>query len=243
MTNEKVAIVTGSSRGIGSAIAKRLATDGVSVIVNYRTTRDAAHKVVASIEANGGRAIAVRADVADTRQLRGLFDAAEQHFGGLDILINNVGIACFSALGDATDEDYERIFSTNTRATFVALREAVHRMRRGGRIVVISSAVTVTNPLHSGLYSASKAASDQLVRVLARELGSRDITVNSVLPGATRTDGFASKPLNTVEEIVALTPLGRLGEPDDIAEVVAFLSSDAGRWITGQALHAGGGMF
>lgn len=244
MAHGKVAIVTGSSRGIGRAIAERLGADGVNVIVNYRADREAADRAVAAIEASGGHADAVQADVADPDQLHGLFDVAEQRFGKLDILVNNVGVARHSPIAQATDEDYDVIFSTNTRATFMALREAAKRLRHGGRIVVISSGAAVTNRPQSGLYAASKAAGDTLVRVLAQELGPRGITVNSVLPGATRTDALAAgQPARLAEELAARTPLGRLGEPDDIAEIVAFLAADSGRWITGQAIRAGGGLF
>ncbi|MGW1713785.1 SDR family oxidoreductase [Streptomyces sp. NPDC002156] len=240
-----VVIVTGSSRGIGRAIAERLGADGDSVIVNYRSDREAAAKVVSTIEASGGRAVAVRADVSDPAQMRALFDAAEETYGGLDILVGNVGTVHFSPLAEATDEDFDRVFATNTRATFTALREAAGRLRDNGRIVVISSQAAVTPSADSGVYSASKAAGDQLVRAAAQELGSRGITVNSVLPGATRTESFdsAGVPADVIAGMVALTPLGRLGEPGDIADVVAFLVSDSGRWITGQTLHAGGGRF
>lgn len=239
----RVAIVTGSSRGIGRAIAARLAADGVRVVVNYRADRTAAGKLVAEIEAGGGQAVAAQADVADPDRLRSLFDVAERSFGGLDILVNNVGTARFSTIAQASDEDFDVMFSTNTKATFVALREAAHRLRDGGRIVVVSSGVTATARPESGLYAASKAAGDQLVRTLARELGSRQITVNSVLPGATRTDAFLSVRGDVLAETAARTPLGRIGEPADIADIVAFLASEEGRWITGQALHAGGGLF
>lgn len=241
---EKVAIVTGSSRGIGRAIAGRLAADGACVVVNYRRERAAAEKLVVEIEADGGRAVAVQADVAEPDQLRSLFDVTEESFGGLDILVNNAGIGRFSPIARASDEDFDVTFSTNTKATFVALREAANRMRDGGRIVVISSGQTVVVRPASGLYAASKAAGDQMVRVLARELGPRQITVNTVLPGPTRTDGFtAENSPNEVEGLAARTPLGRIGEPADIADTVAFLTSEAGRWITGQAINAGGGLF
>jgi 3-oxoacyl-[acyl-carrier protein] reductase len=241
---QKVALVTGSSRGIGRAIALRLAADGTCMVVNYRSDRQAADNLVAEIEANGAQAIAVQADVADSGQLRSLFDAAERSFGGLDILVNNVGTARFSAIAAASDEDFDVMFATNAKATFVALREAANRLRDGGRIVVISSGVTVANRPASGLYAASKAAGEHMVRALARELGPREITVNSVLPGATRTDVFANQQAAAIAaEFIARTPLGRIGEPADIADVVAFLTSASGRWITGQAIHAGGGLF
>ncbi|PXX71734.1 3-oxoacyl-[acyl-carrier protein] reductase [Nocardia tenerifensis] len=239
-----VAIVTGGSRGIGRAIAERLGADGVSVVVNYQSNRAAAEQAVAAIERSGGQGFAVQADVADPTQLRSVFDRAEERFGGVDTLVNNVGTARFATIAQATDEDYELMFSINTRATFVALREAANRLRDHGRIVVVSSGVTATHRPESGLYSASKAAGEELVRVLAKELGPRGITVNNVLPGAIRTEALAaarSPELN--QQIVASTPLGRIGEPDDIADIVAFLASDAARWITGETIHAGGGLF
>ena len=242
---QKVAIVTGGSRGIGRAVAGRLAVDGARVVVNYRSDRAAAEKLVVDIEDDGGQAVAVQADVADPEQLRSLFDVAEESFGQLDILVNNAGIGRFSTIAEASDEDFDALFATHTRATFVALREAANRLRDGGRIVVVSSGQTVVVRPASGLYAASKAAGDQLVRVLAHELGPRKITVNSVLPGPTRTDGYTRQAgnENIADQVAALTPLGRLGEPADIADTVAFLTSESGGWITGQAIRAGGGLF
>jgi 3-oxoacyl-[acyl-carrier protein] reductase len=244
MPQQKSALITGSSRGIGAAIAKRLAADCVNVIVNYQTNREAADRVVDEIETRGGHAVAARADVSDPEQLRAVFDAAEEHFGRLDVVVSNAGIGRTVPIGQATDEDFDAVFATNTRATFVALREAAHRLPDGGRIIVISSGATVRSRPGGGLYAASKAAGEQLVRALAQELGPRQITVNSVLPGATRTDMSARRDRSTGddEEIAARTALRRLGEPDDIADVVAFLASDAARWITGQAIHASGGL-
>jgi 3-oxoacyl-[acyl-carrier protein] reductase len=239
-----IAIVTGGSRGIGRAIAERLGAGGATVVVNYHANRTAADQVTTAIERAGGHAVAVQADVADPKQLRGLFDLAEERFGGVDTLVNNVGTASFGPIAEATDEDFEQMFSVNARTTFVALREAANRLRDNGRIVVISSGVTVRHQPGSGVYSASKAAAEQLVRVLAQELAPRKITVNSVLPGPVRTDALlATRGEKFVEQVAATVPLGRLGEPDDIADIVAFLTSDAARWITGETVHAGGGLF
>ncbi|GHE94401.1 3-oxoacyl-ACP reductase [Amycolatopsis deserti] len=244
MLTDKVALVTGGSRGIGRGIAERLGEEGARVVVNYRSDADAAAKVVATIENNGGHATAVQADVADPAQVVRLFDAAEEIYGGLDILVANAGIARFAPLAEATDEDFELVFATNTRATFTALREAARRLRDGGRIIVISSGTVVTTRPHSGVYAASKAAGDQLVQAAAKELGPRGITANSVLPGATRSDALeAGMSADRLAATVAQTPLGRLGEPSDIASVVAFLASADGGWITGQTIHAGGGLF
>lgn len=245
MTQEtRVALVTGASRGIGRAIAERLGATGTSVVINYHADHHAAAEAVDAVERTGGEAVAVRADVTDSGQLRHLFDAAEQRFGPLDIVVSNVGTARFSPLADATDEDFETIFATNTRAGFMALREAANRVHAGGRVVVISAGVTATHRPGTGVYAASKAAVEQLVRVLARELAPQRITVNSVLPGATRTDALTTGiPGEVIEKMAAETPLGRLGEPDDIADIVAFLASHDGRWITGQSIAAGGGVF
>lgn len=241
----RVAIVTGSSRGIGRSIAEHLGADGVTVVVNYRSDRAAADEVVGAIERSGGRAAAVRADVTDAAQLRGLFDAAEARFGGVDTLVNNVGSARFATIAEATDADFDHLFATNTRATFVALREAANRLRDNGRIVLVSSGSAATHRPGTGLYSASKAAAEELVRVLARELGPRGITVNSVRPGAVRTEALAAAGPDpeVTRQVIAATPLGRIAETDDIAGIVAFLASDAARWVTGETVHAGGGLF
>ncbi|WP_028922872.1 SDR family oxidoreductase [Pseudonocardia acaciae] len=239
---DRVAVVTGGSRGIGRAVALRLAAGGAAVVVNYRTDADAAKRVVADIEADGGRATAVMADAADPGQLRAMLDAAERRWGGLDVLVLNAGSFVRGPLADATDDDYEHVFGLNARATFVALREAGHRVRDGGRVVFVSTAATVTNPPHGGLYAASKAAGEHLVRAFALEVGARGITVNSVLPGPTSTETFFASDA-PVDELVARTALGRLGEPEDIADVVGFLASDAARWITGQHISADGGRF
>ncbi|ROS39330.1 3-oxoacyl-[acyl-carrier protein] reductase [Amycolatopsis thermoflava] len=244
MLTDRVALVTGGSRGIGRGIAERLGAEGARVVVNYRTDADAAAKVVATIDNAGGQAVAVQADVADPAQVVALFDAVESAFGGLDILVGNAGIARFAPLAEAGDEDFERVFATNTRSTFVALREAAKRLRDGGRIIVISSGATVTARPNGGVYAASKAAAEQLVRAAAKELGPRGITANSVLPGATRSDALeAGMDAERLAATTAQTPLGRLGEPSDIASIVAFLASADGGWITGQTIHAGGGLF
>ncbi|WP_067689229.1 SDR family oxidoreductase [Nocardia jejuensis] len=242
--NEQVALVTGSSRGIGRAIAERLATQVAAVVVNYHSNADDAAQVVKTIQAAGADAVAVRADIGDVAQVRGLFDSAHEHFGGLDIIVHNAATASFGPLAEATDDDFDLIFTANARATFLVLREAATRVREAGRIVFVSSGVTATHRPGTGLYAAGKAAGEQLVRVLARELGSRAITVNSVLPGATRTEALATSGDPTmIEQVAALTPLGRIGEPADLADIVGFLVSHDARWVTGQSLHAGGGLF
>lgn len=243
MTADRVALVTGGSRGIGAAIALRLAADGYAVLVNYRNDRQAADHVVNSITGSGGLAVPVQADVADVGQLRGLFDAAFEHFGRLDVVVSNAGVGHREPIAQSSDADFDAVFAINTRATFVALREAAHRLPDGGRVVVIGRAGLRPGP-SGGLYAASKAAGDALVRAAAQQLGPRQITVNSVLPGATRTDMWADRDPGVGDDaaVAARTALGRLGEPEDIAQVVAFLVSDAARWITGQAIGVDGGL-
>jgi 3-oxoacyl-[acyl-carrier protein] reductase len=239
-TAGRVAVVTGSSRGIGRATALRLAADGAAVVVNSRGGSAAATDVVGAIEARGGRAAFQPADAADPAGLTSLFDAAERHFGGIDVLVLNAAGFVRGPLAEAADDDYRRTFGLNARATFVALREAGRRMRDGGRIVVVSLAATRLSPPGEALYAASKAAGEHLVHGFAREVGPRGITVNTVLPGPTDTDGFAAAGA-PAEALVARTPLGRLGRPEDIADVIGFLASDAARWITGRGIVVDGG--
>ncbi|NKI40320.1 SDR family oxidoreductase [Streptomyces physcomitrii] len=240
----RVALVTGASRGIGRGIAERLAADGARVVVNYRSDARAAAEVVSRVEESGGRAAAVRADLSRPAEVRHLFTAAEEAYGGVDILVGNAGLARFAPLAEVSDEDFELLFTVNARATFLLLREAARRLRDGGRFVLISTGATRTVRPASGVYAASKAAAEQLVATAAKELGPRGITVNSVLPGATRTEAMvAGADPDTLAAARRGTPLGRLGEPADIAAVVAFLASPDGGWITGQALGAGGGLF
>lgn len=237
----KVAIVTGSGRGIGRATALRLAADGTRVVVNYRSDAGAAEQVVATIGEGGGDATAVRADVSDPAQLRSLFDAAEERFGGLDVFVHNAYGFARSTLSQSSDDDYEHTFAANARATFVAFREAATRVRDDGRIVYVSSAATRTSRPEGGLYSASKAAGEQLVRTFSREVAARGVTVNSVLPGQVETDALKAAGI-PAEQVIALTPMGRLGQPEDIADVIGFLASDAARWVTGQSIAVDGGL-
>src|SRR3954467_1395458 len=226
-------LVTGSSRGIGRAIAERLGTDGANVIVNSKTNVDAAHPTVATIERAGGRATALQADVSVPDEVHQLFEAAEAMYGKPNVVVHCAGITKFASIREATDRDYDIVFDTNTRSTFATLREASNRVTKNGRIIVISSGAAVSTRPHSGLYAASKAACDQLVRVVAQELASRAITVNSVLPGPTRTETVAATvPPEKLAAIAAGIPRGRLGDPSDIADIVAFLASDQSRWIT-----------
>ncbi|WP_227981535.1 SDR family oxidoreductase [Nocardia spumae] len=240
-TNDRVALVTGSGRSIGRAIALRLAADGAKVVINYKSNAEAAEQVAATIESRDGQATTVQADVSDPAQLTSLFDAAEHRYGGLDVFVHNAYGFAAGPMMSASDEDYARSFGANTQAAFVAFREAAKRVRDGGRIVYISSSATRASDPTLALYSASKAAGQQLARSFAREVGPRGITVNCVLPGPTNTD--AMQPMKQMLlERVAQTPLGRVGEPEDIADVVGFLTSHDARWVTGQSIAADGGL-
>ncbi|MBM0258880.1 SDR family oxidoreductase [Micromonospora sp. 4G55] len=240
----KVALVTGASQGIGRTIAERLASDGASVVVNYYpSSRQDAEDVVRRIQAAGGTAVAAPADIADAAQLRGLFDVAEKEFGHLDIVVLNASNTTHGTIVDTSDEQFDAIFATNVRSGFIALREAAIRLPDGGRIVAISAGLTLMPRPGTGIYAASKAAVDHLVRVLANEVGARGITVNSVLPGAVLTPALLNAGQAVIDAEVAKTPLGRVGQPEDIADIVRFLVSEQGRWINGQRIGAGGGMF
>lgn len=239
----KVALVTGASRGIGRAIAERLARDGASVVINYfPSERPDAEEVVQGIERRGGTAVAASADIADAGQLRGLFDVAEQRFGHPDIVVLNAANVTHGTIIDTSDEQFDAVFATNARAGFIALREAAIRVPDGGRIVAISAGLTRMPRAGTGVYAASKAAVDHLVRVLAHEVGARGITVNSVLPGPVLTQALPTDQ-HFIDAEVAQTPLARVGQPEDIADVVGFLVSEEARWVTGQTIGAGGGMF
>lgn len=240
----KVALVTGASSGIGRVIAETLARNGTDVIVNYfPTRRDDAEEVVRNIEGGGGTAIAASADIADATQLRALFDLAEQHFGRLDIVVLNAADVRHAALVDSSDEQFDTTFAVNTRSSFIAMRESALRLRDNGRIVTISAGLAVSPREGTGVYGASKAAVNHLVRVLAKEVGHRGITVNSVMPGAVHTQPLIDAGPALMAAEIAQTPLGRLGQPEDIANIVEFLVSDRASWVTGQLIGAGGGMF
>jgi 3-oxoacyl-[acyl-carrier protein] reductase len=238
----KVAIITGSSRGIGAHIAKALARAGAKVVVNYAANRAAADQVVAEIQSAGGEAIGVKADVGKAEEVKGLFDAAVAQFGKVDIVVNNAGIAIYKRIQETTDEDFDRIFNINVKGVFLMLREAATRLENGGRIVNCSSSVTRLMMPTYGTYSATKAAVEQLTRVFAKEVGQRAITVNSILPGPTNTELFTEgKSEATIQRLASMTALGRIGEPEDIARVVLFLVSDAASWVTAQNLGVNGG--
>jgi 3-oxoacyl-[acyl-carrier protein] reductase len=240
---QRVAIVTGASKGIGRAIALRLAEDGIAVVVNYATSRQAAADVVAQIEAGGGKAVAVKADVGSPTAAATLFDAAEQSFGGADILVNNAGVMRLAPLAEMDDEAFETLLAINLTGTFRGIREAGKRLRDGGRIINFSSSVVgAYGPAYGG-YAATKAAVEAMTHVASKELGRRKITVNAVAPGPVETELFMTgKSEELVQNIVKSIPLSRLGQPQDIASVVSFLAGPDGGWVNGQVLRANGGM-
>ncbi len=237
----KVAIVTGSSRGIGRAIAERLGKDGASVVVGYIQNAGKAHEVVAVIEANGGCARAVQANLGHVADIRRLFQETIDHFGRLDILVNSAGLFQPKPIAEVTEDEFDAIFAVNVKGAFFTLQEAARRMGDGGRIVNISSSSTKMNLGGLAVYVGSKAAGELFARSLARELGGRGITVNNVLPGFTETDMLPQDP-EWRRMAVGMSALGRLGLPGDIADVVAFLTSEQGGWITGQSIIACGGV-
>jgi 3-oxoacyl-[acyl-carrier protein] reductase len=238
----KVAIVTGASRGIGRAIALRLAKDGAAVVVNYAGSEPQAREVVAAIEKAGGQALAVRADVSKVAQVVRLFDATFERFGRLDILVNNAGVILYKPVSDVTEEEFDRLMGINVKGTFFACQQAARRMADGGRIINLSSSTTALMMPKYGAYVASKGAVEQLTHILAKELGPRQITVNAVSPGPTDTELFSQdKTEEEKQRIAQMAALGRLGQPQDIADVVAMLCTEDARWITGQNVRANGG--
>jgi 3-oxoacyl-[acyl-carrier protein] reductase len=241
--NGKVAIVTGASRGIGAAVAERLGRDGFSVIVNYSGSVEAAESLVRKIQENGGRALAVKADVSDARAVREMFETTVSKFGGVDVLVNNAGIMSLANIADTDDASFDKQIAINLKGTFNTLREGAKSLRNGGRIINFSSSVVgLLQPTYS-VYAGTKAAVEAMTSVLAKELRGRNITVNAVAPGPTATDLFMKgKPQAVIDHLAKLAPLERLGEPDDIARSVSFLAGPDGAWINGQVLRANGGI-
>jgi 3-oxoacyl-[acyl-carrier protein] reductase len=238
--NNRTAIVTGASRGIGAAIARRLARDGFNLVVNYAGSAAEAEKLAAEI---GG--LAVQADVSDPAAARRLFDATEQRFGGVDVLINNAGIMppALPPVAETDDETFDRLVAVNLKGSFNTMREAARRLRSGGRIINFSTSVIGLALPGYGPYAATKAAIETLTAILAKELRGRSITVNAVAPGPTATDLFLTgKSEETIDRLAKAAPLERLGTPEDIAAAVAFLAGPDGGWINGQTLRANGGL-
>lgn len=239
----RTALITGASRGIGAAIATRLAQDGYAVALNYASRGGEAEALAASLREQGGRAIAVQGDVADAASAASLFDRVEAEWGGLDVLVNNAGVLQTVPLANASDTVFDQMMEVNVRGVFNTLRLAAQRLRAGGAIVNVSSTLVATNLPGYGIYVATKAAVEGFTRVLAKELRGRDITVNAVAPGPVATELFFTG--KTPEQIATFTkalPLERLGEPVDIANVVGFLAGPDGRWIHGQVVRANGGL-
>ncbi|WP_189510045.1 MULTISPECIES: SDR family oxidoreductase [unclassified Mesorhizobium] len=242
MQKTRTAIVTGASRGIGAAIAKRLAQEGIAVIVNYARGKDAADEVVSAIEAAGGTALAVQADIGDPAGMAALFDAAEKAFGGVDILVNNAGMMKLSPIAETDEAQFERQLAVNLGGPFRGMREAARRLNDGGRIINFSSSVVGFYQPAYGVYAATKAGVEAMTHILAKELGPRRITVNAVAPGPIDTELFTDgKSAAQIEAITKLVPLGRLGQPDDIAGLVAFLAGPDSQWVNGQIIRANGG--
>lgn len=240
--NEKVAIVTGASRGIGAAIAERLAGDGFAVVINYAARSGPAEALVRRIVEAGGRALAFKADVSDPAAVGAMFDAAEKQFGGIDVLVNNAGILTQSKIADTSDSDFDNLIAINLKGTFNGMREGAKRIRNGGRIINFSTSVVGSLMPEYAIYTATKAGVEAMTSILAKEMRGRNITVNAVAPGPTATDMYLDgKPAEVVERMAKITPLERLGTPEDIAGVVSFLAGPDGGWVNGQTLRANGG--
>ncbi|MCX4472637.1 3-oxoacyl-[acyl-carrier-protein] reductase FabG [Micromonospora sp. MW-13] len=239
--SQRVAIVTGGSRGIGRQIVKRLATAGYAVALNYATSKVEAEQAVAEVIAAGGNAVAVQADVADEFAVADLFDTTERTYGGIDVVVHSAGIAVHSPVAELDLADLDRVHRTNVRGTFVVDQQAARRVRPGGAIINISSTTPRLSLPGYAAYAASKAAMDSITLILARELRGRDITVNAVAPGATATALFLEgKDEQMIARMAAMSPMNRLGDPTETADVVAFLAGPA-RWINGQVLYVNGG--
>ena len=242
----KVAIVTGASKGIGAGIARALAKAGASVVVNYAASREGADKVVADITKDGGKAIAVQGDVANSADVKKIFGVSKEAFGAVDILVNNAGIYSFAPIDQANEQDFHRQFDTNVLGIVLATREAVGQFGdKGGSVINVGSVVSEKGIPGASIYSATKGAVDALTRSLAVELGPRGIRVNTIAPGPVETEGTHAAGMvgsDFLNSIVATTPLGRIGQPDDVAKVAVFLASDESAWLTGERLSASGGL-
>jgi 3-oxoacyl-[acyl-carrier protein] reductase len=242
----RVAVVTGASKGIGAGIAQELAAQGASVVVNYASSKEGAEKVVAAITRTGGKAIAVGGSVTHAREIDNLFAETRKAFGKVDILVNNAGVYAFAPLEQITEDDIDRMYSTNVKGLLLATKACVPLIPpEGGSVINIGSVASEQTPPMSVVYSGTKSAVDAITRVLAKELGPRKIRVNAVNPGPVETEGFKASGVEGSDfekQMLQSTPLGRLGNPQDIATVVAFLASEDARWVTGSLIQAAGGM-
>ncbi|BBM03441.1 SDR family oxidoreductase [Microbulbifer sp. GL-2] len=240
---EKVALVTGASRGIGAAIATRLAKDNFTVLVNYVGNSNAAERLVNQIENAGGKAVSAQADVSDIKAVSRLFESTEASFGGIDAVINSAGIMKLATLAECKEDDFDKLVAVNFKGTFNIMRKAGKHLRQDGRIINLSSSVVGLNMPTYGIYAATKAAVEALTQVMSKELRGRNITVNAVAPGPTATELFLDgKSDEVVSNLAKLSPLERLGNPEDIANTVAFLAGEQGAWINGQVIRANGGI-
>jgi 3-oxoacyl-[acyl-carrier protein] reductase len=239
----KVILVTGASRGIGAAVAVKIADAGAKVIINYASGKEGADMLVEKINANGGDAIALQADVSKAEEVKTLFDNAISHFGRIDVLVNNAGIMITKLIQDTSDEDFTRQFDINVKGVFNTLREAATKLSDNGSIINFSTSVNrIMLPTYA-TYVATKAAVEQLTRVFSKEVGARGINVNSISPGPTNTELFTKgKPQEVIDRLASLSPFNRIGQPNDIAEVVVFLASDEAKWINAQNIGTNGGM-
>ena len=241
--NGKTAIVTGSARGIGAAVAERLGKDGFAVVVNYAGSAADAEAEAARIKGDGGRAIAVRADVSDPTAVKHLFDETTQAFGGVDVLVNNAGVMLLSTIAEADDTMFDRQVAINLKGVFNGMREAARRMRAGGRVISFSSSVVGLYQPTYGPYAATKGGIEAMTHILANEMRGKNITVNAIAPGPTATHLFLDgKPQGVIDHLSHLAPLERLGTPGDVAAAVSFLAGPDGSWINGQVLRANGGI-
>src|SRR5271168_303583 len=241
----KVAVVTGASKGIGAAIAKSLAAEGASVVVNYASSKSGAKTVVSAITASGGKAVAVGGDVSKAPEAQGIIDAAIKNYGRLDILVNNSGVYEFSPIEEVTEESIHRMFNINVLGLLLTTKAALKHIGEGGSIINVGSVVSRITPPTSSVYTGTKGAMDAITGVLARELGPKKIRVNAINPGMVETEGTQTAGVlgsDWETATVAQTPLGRLGQPSDIASVAVFLASDDSGWLTGEHILAGGGL-
>ncbi|MFM2601098.1 SDR family oxidoreductase [Vibrio fortis] len=239
----KVALVTGSSKGIGAEIAKKLAKDGFTLVVNHSRQSDLADEIIKEIEFEGGNAISYRADVSDPSAIRQMFHDIQHELGSIDVLINNAGVMELAPIADISDESVARQIDINLKGVIYTLREAATHLAHGGRIVNLSSSVTELNMENYGIYAATKASVETLTRVLSKELRGKEITVNAVSPGPTATDLFLKdKSKDVIDKLANMSPLGRLGTAQDIASVVSFIVGNDGTWINGQVIRANGGL-